>query len=630
MTPANLSAMWSDVAPSLGNHLWQSTLFAAVAGLLALTLRKNHARARYSVWLTASVKFLIPFSWLVQIGSHLAWTHASVGTNAGVFFVMEQASRPFSQGIKVMPVISRAATPTMLQSLFHSLSALLTAAWLVGFAVVLAMWCVRWRRVAAALREATPLREGREIEVLRRLNRIADLPSPLEMVVSRASLEPGVFGIVRPLLVWPKGISEHLDDAQLEAVLAHEVWHVRRHDNLAAAMHMVVEALFWFHPLVWWLGTRLMEERERACDEDVLELGSERHVYAESILKVCEFCVGSPLACVAGVTGADLKKRMVYIMTERIARKLDFGRKLLLSTAVFVALAVPIGFGVMNATQDRAQAQTETTGATAPKFDVSMKPSELSTPTYAGSGVHMIRMMYGPDGFRAANTSLLSIIQEAYGVQANQIVGAPEWVNTSAYDIEVKAEGSGDNTQLMDPRPMQPELRRQLQALLADRFKLALHHETKNLPSYALVVDENGSKLQPSKYADYPDSAKGPDGRGIHRMMMMQQGGRMIMQQGGGGQVMGIGAQKSSLAEFAQQLSMQLGKKVVDKTGLTGQYDFNLHWSQAAADNDASDSAAGLSLVNAIQDQLGLKLVPQEGPVDVLVLDHVEKPEAGS
>src|SRR5436309_7265091 len=84
-------------------------------------------------------------------------------------------------------------------------------------------------------------------------------------------------------------------------------------------------------PLLWWLGARLVEERERACDEEVLDLGSERQVYAESILKVCEFCMGSPLACVSGVTGSDLKRRMVYIMTEHMTRKLDFGRKLLLT-----------------------------------------------------------------------------------------------------------------------------------------------------------------------------------------------------------------------------------------------------------------------------------------------------------
>src|SRR5271169_5786281 len=110
-------------------------------------------------------------------------------------------------------------------------------------------------------------------------------------------------------------------------------------------MHMVVEAIFWFHPLVWWLGARLLDERERACDEEVLALGSERHVYAESILKVCEFCVASPLACVSGVTGADLKKRMVHIMSEHVVRKLDFSRRLLLTGAALLAIAVPIAFG---------------------------------------------------------------------------------------------------------------------------------------------------------------------------------------------------------------------------------------------------------------------------------------------
>ena len=428
MIPEYLSAMWSTSShPALGNHLWQSTLFAVAAGLLTLTLRKNHARARYWVWLAASVKFLIPFSLLVEIGRSSGMVprlrgnerrivrcdgtgqpavHAGRKRDAGDF-----PGRRADRSCRAYCICFRRYSRR--RGSADSLS-------------VLSMWCIRWRRIAAAMREATPLREGREVEALRRLNRIAGLQAPLEMVVSRASLEPGIFGIARPVLIWPEGISEHLDDAHLEAILAHEVWHVRRRDNLAAAIHMVVEALFWFHPLVWWLGARLVEERERACDEEVVAMGRERQVYAESILKVCEFCVGSPLACVSGVTGADLKKRMVYIMTERIARKLDFSRKLLLSAAVLLALVVPIGFGVANATPRRAQAQEQTAGATAPKFDVSVKPSELSTPTYAGSGVHMVRMMYGPDGFKAVNASLLSIIQEAYGVQANQIVGPPE------------------------------------------------------------------------------------------------------------------------------------------------------------------------------------------------------------
>ena len=114
------------------------------------------------------------------------------------------------------------------------------------------------------------------METLRRLELAAGIGKRVEMLLSQATLEPGIFGIARPVLLWPAGISQHLEEAHLEAIVAHELCHVCRRDNLAAALHMLVEALFWFHPLVWWVGARLVEERERACDEQVVELGSER------------------------------------------------------------------------------------------------------------------------------------------------------------------------------------------------------------------------------------------------------------------------------------------------------------------------------------------------------------------
>ena len=109
------------------------------------------------------------------------------------------------------------------------------------------------------------LHEGREVNALRRVERTKGVQKPIEMRLSRTSLEPGIFGIVQPVLVRPNGISEQLEDSHLDAILAHELLHVRRRDNLAAAVHMLVEAIFWFYPLVWWIGGRLLEERERAC-----------------------------------------------------------------------------------------------------------------------------------------------------------------------------------------------------------------------------------------------------------------------------------------------------------------------------------------------------------------------------
>src|SRR5262249_29247388 len=149
---------------------------------------------------------------------------------------------------------------------------------------------------------------------------------PIALVASDASFEPGIFGILRPILLWPRKLATQFDDDQIVTILAHEVAHVRRRDNLAAALHMVVEAVFWFHPLVWWIGARLVEERERACDEEVLGWGHEPEVYAESILKSCRACIESPLPCVAGVTGSDLKKRIERIMKHGSSARVTLGK----------------------------------------------------------------------------------------------------------------------------------------------------------------------------------------------------------------------------------------------------------------------------------------------------------------
>src|SRR5262249_12105386 len=140
-------------------------------------------------------------------------------------------------------------------------------------------------------------------------------------------------GVFRPVLLLPDGIAKWLSPAQLRCVVAHELCHVRRRDNLTASIHMLVEALFWFHPLVWWIKARLIDEQERACDEEVLGFADDPQVYAESILKICEFYLTSPLICVSGITGSSLKKRIENIMKNRIGVRLSFCRMVLLAIA---------------------------------------------------------------------------------------------------------------------------------------------------------------------------------------------------------------------------------------------------------------------------------------------------------
>lgn len=315
---------------TLANHLWQSTLFAAAVWLLTLTLRKNRAAVRHRLWLIASVKFLIPFSILVGIGSLFQWRTSPVTAST----VAVAFSQPFAAwDVSHTPA---GTVPTWWPT---RVSAIFIGVWIFGFAASLSWWLVRWLQLYSAMRRGTRVK----LDVL------------IPVMCCHERLEPGVFGIFKPVLLLPEGIIDRLSSAQLNAVLAHELCHVQRRDNLAAAVHMFVESLFWFHPLVWWMKARLVEEQERACDEEVLRSGGDRQAYAESILKICEFYLTSPLICVSGITGSNLNTRIKNIMKNRIGHELSFGRTLLLAVVAIAVLAGPITIGVVNVKAGTAQ-----------------------------------------------------------------------------------------------------------------------------------------------------------------------------------------------------------------------------------------------------------------------------------
>jgi bla regulator protein blaR1 len=195
------------------DHLWQSTIFAFVVWLVALALRGNRAGVRYWVWLAASLKFLVPFSWLVGAGE-LAPRHAAMKPIVQTEWVVtiEKAGRPLA--LAPMPVVHRDHSP--------NLAALVWMAWACGFAVILISFGRRWTRTHANAKAAKPLALG--------------LPIPARS--SPELFEPGVFGVFRPVLLLPEGIEQRLSPAQWNAILAHELCHVRRRDNLTATIHM--------------------------------------------------------------------------------------------------------------------------------------------------------------------------------------------------------------------------------------------------------------------------------------------------------------------------------------------------------------------------------------------------------
>ena len=301
-------------------------------------------------------------------------------------------------------------------------------------------------------------------------------------------------------------------------------------------------------------------------------------------------------------------------MTERVAFMLAFVKDMLPAVCEVAGLAVALIFGLLYATQSQGQPQAEDAAAKLPAFEVaSVKPDK--------SGTQMVMFRFTPDGLNTTNSPLKMLIQQAYGVEENQVIGLPNGLGSERYDIEAKVDSS-DVAKLHELNPHQRMS--MLQPVLAERFQLKVHRETRELPVYELVLAKGGPKFHEAKPGDtYPNGIKGPDGHSGPGLVWIQDG-QLTCQ--------GVG-----MAELTRLLSQRLGHNVLDKTGLTGKYDLAMQWpppeDRPGAMFDAGEGGnaaapSGPSIFTVIQEQLGLKLESHKAPVEVLVIDHVEAPSA--
>ena len=618
----------------IANHVWQSTVFAAGIALLTLAFRRNRAHVRYWLWLAASVKFLIPFAALLWIGTQIELVPIERSGQA-IVSILDNAAQPFTQpepervNLRGRPVPPPPPNPMLTLAIRG-----FTVVWPVGSVALLLVWAVRWHRVTRAARASSAITGGPLLDTLRHLE--GDAPrgrgAPrVRLVSSNQAIEPGVFGILRPVLMWPAGIEDRLSDEQIAAILAHEVAHVRRRDNLAALIHMLVEAVFWFHPLVWWIGARLVDERERACDEDVVRLGTEPDVYAESILKTCQFYIESPLVCVAGVTGSDLKKRVEQIMRNDAHVALSALKRVSLGAALVAAIAIPVAIGIV--TSPRLAAQIVAPSADSPTFEVaSLKPSEPSTQSM-GRGV--------PGRFTSQNMTVRRMIRQAYDIHDTQIIGGPDWTTSQGYTIDATTGGKPpDQTRFM------------MQTLLRDRFKLTFHTEKRDLAIYALVVQRSDGRLGPG-LKRIPDDECPPPGsrrrappprwpgrssavavrserrrpvRLDHLRTRPAAGARRadrhagaIARQSPGHHVVQSPGDESDEARGPVRLRLPVYQRIRPWRSATGR-------GSGGPRPTAISPGDEPALFTALQEQLGLKLNPQRATLDVLVIDSIDRP----
>jgi uncharacterized protein (TIGR03435 family) len=610
-----MSAEW---AGPLLDHLWQSTWFAGACALLALALRRHEARLRTTLWAAAIVKFLVPWTALISLGSVMnLWSRAEMPpARPSAAFYVDALSQPFTQ--------ARFPTPeTALVMPSGPASSLIAAAigiWAAGALLLIGRWVVRWGRLRAVVRSAEPAGSGRELDVFRRAQQRDPRYAHVSLALTDQAIGPGVAGSVWPVVLWPRGMSERLSDDEMAAVFLHELCHVHRRDNLVSAFCRAVEALFWFHPAVWALGRRLQEERERACDEGVVA-GTAPDVYAEALVKTCQFHLEAPLVC-AAAGGRGFPGRIARILRSRDVRPVSPWPGRALAAAMAGAFSLPVVAAavmppeIVGLGPNRFMQAPEMLVAWAPRaasphahgderfVSVSVWPSASRTP----GGLQAF------GGGRLAGTGVLpdSLIRTAYGdrkvLPRYRVAGLPEWAFTERFDLRARAASNFVNEPSGEPRAFVT----MLQHLLADEFGLAVHREQRRMPVYALVRSRSvlGPGLRVSTMDCWRPGEEPVPAIPVHPRQWCHS------------QFLRRGMTEAASMEWLANVvgaGHELGRPVVDRTGLAGFYD--IWWTPPSS---------GERLIPELQAQLGLTLEPRVVPIDVLVVDHIERPRTGS
>jgi len=268
-----------------------------------------------------------------------------------------------------------------------------------------------------------------------------------------------------------------------------------------------------------------------------------------------------------------------------------------------MAVAVVIAMQVKASAAPQQPSAPAPAAPTAPAFDVAAIHPHIPEPHEHNS----IWSSPSDGRFRAENVSVIMLIHWAYEMPETRILSAPGWAGTTYFNIDATADPSVDGAlQKLSSDAARQQKEKMVQALLADRFHLVVHTESRDLPIYTLVVAKGGPKL----------GALQGGGTSINR-----RSDRIEVQT------------SNSVSTLAEQLSMIVGRDVVDQTGITGRYNLKLQWAPddavpASNGSTAPTSDSGPSIFTALEEQLGLKLQPARGPVQVLVIDHIELPSA--
>jgi uncharacterized protein (TIGR03435 family) len=606
---------WTHVLGwTLVDFVWQGAALAVIAALGLRVLRNAPSQTRYSA--ACIVLALIVGSPLVTL-----WSLANSVTPTDAARLQPVS---FAAASSVSPVAPTAAgsehVATLLRGEVERRLPVVVSLWLVGVGFLAVRLTIGWRHVhrlhkralaipASRLQAAADAVAGRI--GLRRLVHIVDV----DQIDTPAAL-----GWLRPVVLVPIAAVAQLTPMQVEAILAHELAHIRRHDYLINLVQSFAEVFLFYHPAVWWLSARIRLEREHCCDEIAVKACGDALLYVNALKQleharrpIADRTVASPLVFAA--TGGSLLRRVRRIL--RVDR--DAPRS---SSSAPFTIALIVVLLVIVAGRDRLNALP-------PKSFIPLASD--TRPAFASASIKAVPVnttnrgflcAFGPGGraFKAFGPAD-SIVACAYGIPAariqEQLLGGPDWLSVDLFEIEAQSPSNRLPTSFAEGLPM-------LRTLLADRFKLIVHRETKQLDTFDLRVARRDGTLGPQMRPTPEDCAawiasrrKGPlPSRPGYRPCGFARTSNAL-----------ITNTAIPMAQFANLLSAWTGAIVRDTTGLSGYFDVDVSPMPQRA-SAVQERARDLAL--ALQTQLGLTLEPSRSSVDLLIVDYAERPTTDS
>jgi len=609
-----MNAWFTELAIGIGASfaatlLVKATLTLAVALAVTGLARRSRAAVRHVLLVTAfAVLLVLPAASFMMPSRGVRLPATPAASSAPVTAVVPVMTSPSPTSLGAQELVDTFRSDSGMTA-----SALLWTVWGAGALLCLLPVLAGTWHVRALRRSGSSCARGDAL--LRRLSAEAGLNRSIAVRVHESIPGPMTYGALRPVVLMPLDAESWSDDA-LSRAMIHELEHVRRGDWLSQYMARIVGALYWFHPLVWMARRRLNLEAERACDDAVLRR-SEATAYAHQLVLLAERLASTatpPLLAMAACR--DLSTRVRAVLDGAQAR----GRAGVLSVATAIVVAALFIAAVAPLRAVR-QVQALSNGAQQPPLafeTASVKPNK------SGDEERFTRVDPG-GGLTVVNMQLRELITWAYQIQSFQLEGGPGWIASDRFDILAKPEREVPSTGEQDPRRMM------LRTLLADRFKLVMHKETKELPIFELVLARQGGKLGPqlrpaavdcaaraaAARAGTPPPSSGPPGPGFCGTTM-----NPVSVRGGG----------ATMAMLASLLERAAKRLVIDRTGLKGNWDLEVNYTPdrsqlpPGVELPSSIDPNGPSLFTALEEQLGLKLRPARGPVEVLVINSVQQP----